>query len=533
MRKTAYISALTLMIALTGQSPTQAGPPAPGLAAVAAAPAEVASVRPKTVPALQRWRSWSGSFRLGTRPRIVVPPAHARQVARTARVFAADLRAVTKRPVRVYVGRTVRPGDIRLAIDPAQRLGREGYQMRVAGAIRIIGRTDAGVFYGTRTVLQLMRQSRTVARGVARDWPRYPERGLFVDLGHQYLSAGFLRQQVRQLAYLKMNTLHLHLSDNGGFRMESTRHPEIVADQHLTKRQLHSLILLARKHHITVIPEVDLPGHAAGILRAHPEFQLKNVLGIPDETRLDITNPKATAFVRDLIAELIPLFPGTTWHLGGDEFIKSAEYPLYPALADYAKKRYGADATGKDAVLGFLNDLNRFVRAKGKHARTWNDGSGGGTAVKLDKNVSIAWWTNFNPLGDPPLPAKPAELITAGHRILNMGWWPTYYTGGPPRPVMSEAYVKWKVHDFYGPLYANSTVQAPPDSVPPASRQNLGSLVALFTDLTQETEAEYAVGLWPVLNVVAQKTWESRQPATYAAFTRITAAIGHAPRSAR
>lgn len=186
MRITALIAATTITVALT--NPVLV--PKVAASEYAPAPAQAAPAKPRTVPALQSWRPSAGSFTLGKSPRIVVQPAHAQRMTRTAKVFAADLRAATKRRVSIKVGGVVRRGDIALAMNPRQRLGREGYQLRVAGTIRITGRTDAGVFYGTRTLLQLLRQSRTVPGGVAKDWPRYPERGLMVDAGNNYFSPG-------------------------------------------------------------------------------------------------------------------------------------------------------------------------------------------------------------------------------------------------------------------------------------------------------------------------------------------------------
>ena len=110
--------------------------------------------------------------------------------------------------------------------------------------LRIEARTAAGAFYGTRSVVQLLRRKRSIPAGTARDWPRYPERGLMLDNGRRYFSPRWLRARIRELAYLKLNQLHLHFSDDQGFRIASRSHPEIVSDPHLTKRQVRSLVAL-------------------------------------------------------------------------------------------------------------------------------------------------------------------------------------------------------------------------------------------------------------------------------------------------
>ncbi|MBA3261960.1 MAG: family 20 glycosylhydrolase [Thermoleophilaceae bacterium] len=127
-------------------------------------------------------------------------------------------------------GDVPRPGDIELGLgsrDPA--LGREGYRLDIGAALRVEARTTAGVFYGSRTVLQLLRQGRAIPAGWGRDRPRYPERGLMIDNGRRYFSPAWIKREIRQLAYLKLNQLHLHFSDNEGFRIESESHPEAVS----------------------------------------------------------------------------------------------------------------------------------------------------------------------------------------------------------------------------------------------------------------------------------------------------------------
>ena len=145
----------------------------------------------------------------------------------------------------MLAGAAAQPGDIELALGaPDRKLGREGYRLEVGPVLRIEARTAAGAFYGTRSVVQLLRRKRSIPAGTARDWPRYPERGLMLDNGRRYFSPRWLRARIRELAYLKLNQLHLHFSDDQGFRIASRSHPEIVSDRHLTKRQVRSLVAL-------------------------------------------------------------------------------------------------------------------------------------------------------------------------------------------------------------------------------------------------------------------------------------------------
>ena len=294
-----------------------------------------------------------------------------------ARLFASDLRRLTGRatPVLAGPGLVPRPGDVELRLGSTdRRLGREGYRLEVGAALHIEARTAAGVFYGTRSVLQLLHGRRTIPAGRARDWPRYPERGLMIDNGRRYFSPGWIRREIRELAYLKLNQLHLHFSEDQGFRIESSSHPEIVSRQHLTKRQVRGIVALARRHHVRVVPEIDMPGHLGAALARHPRLQLTGASGARSPTKLDVTLPAARRFARELILEYLGLFPGRYWHAGADEYLFPADYASYPHLQRYARARYGPRATGADAYLGFVNWIDKLVRRRGRTLRVWHDG---------------------------------------------------------------------------------------------------------------------------------------------------------------
>lgn len=504
-----------------------------GASVVLGSPASAAvtpDTPPATIPALQRWTPATGSFTLRTDPRIVVPREHADALAAEAAQLAADLALVTTTSPRVTVGTAPRTGDVVLSRAPDAGLGTEGYRLGIGTTFSITAPTPSGVFYGGRTLLQLMRQGTTVAAGTAMDWPRYPDRGLMVDAGRRYFPAAFYHRQIRQMAHLKLNLLHLHLSDDAGLGVESTRHPESVAPQHLTKEEVRGIVELARRHHIRVMPEIDMPGHMTGILRNHPELQLRNALGQPQPSRLDVTSPAARAFARDLVDEFLPLFPDAEWHIGADEYLPAYEYLLYPALASYARKEFGLFSNGKDAVHDFVNDMAAHLRENGRAPRMWNDDAGGGLAVRLDPDLVVEWWTDFTPLSDL-LPPTPQQLLDDGHRVLNNGWWPTYYAARTlPPPDFRQAYDKWRVNDFYGALYYDATIQAPPRSVRPDEPRNLGSKLAIWSDGPVMTDQEILDGSLVGLRVVAQKTWESPAPGDYDRFLAIAAAIGEAPR---
>ncbi len=200
----------------------------------------------------------------------------------------------------------------------------------------------------------------------------------------------------------------------------------------------------------------------------------------------------------------------------------------YPQLQRYARARYGPRATGADAYLGFVNWIDRLVRRRGRTLRVWHDGLSGGRAVKLRRDVVVEWWADHSGPG-------PRALLAGGHRILNAGWWPTYYVVGPlgaVRPSMRSAYESWAVNRFAG-LGAQRAGAAQParGRARGATRRNLGSELHVWNDDPDgETAAQTERGIAPRLRVLAQKTWNSPLPAaTYSGFLRIGRAVGRAP----
>ncbi|MGW2665031.1 family 20 glycosylhydrolase [Nocardia tengchongensis] len=255
----------------------------------------------------------------------------------------------------------------------------------------------------------------------------YPWRQLMVDTGREYFPIDWLEARVRELSALGMNTLHLHLSDNQGFRLRSDTHPEVNSAQTYSKDEIRALVAYADSYGITVVPEIDMPSHMGQILTQHPELQLvpahttpleaqqDSLLGGP-ATKIDLSNPASYRLMGDLLREFLPLFPGPYWHLGADEYV--SDFGRYPQLSPYAVRDYITWASG---ILG----------AAGKTPIVWNDGLNWPGALGLDPSVIVDYWS----AGTAPwirTGRAPAELAANGNRLVNAGFTPTYFvTGGP------------------------------------------------------------------------------------------------------
>ena len=291
-----------------------------------------------------------------------------------------------------------------------RRPGREGYGLEIGDRVTIAG-DDAGVFYGTQTVLQMLRARRgTLPRGEARDWPRFRERGYMLDAGRKYWSPDYVVQTIREMAYLKLNTLQLHLSDNNAFRLVSDRFPYLAAPEAYTKADIRRFEAAARKYHVTIIPEIEMPAHAGAILAVRPDLGL-DCLGFG--TTLDVTRREVRDFTRALIDEFAPLFSGPEFHIATDEYPGRFHQRICEPLVRYADERgFGSTA---DVFVDFINEMNTVVRSHGKQTVIWN-------WWDVDQDPTIAPDTNDQGRGVDHRGDRPGSRSTAPQHYLDLGY---------------------------------------------------------------------------------------------------------------
>lgn len=435
----------------------------------------------------------------------------------TGTVLATDLRMLTGLEVPVVENENLsatQEGDIILTLDTSTtEPGAEGYRIDITDHIIISALDEHGIFNGTRTLLQLLKHDRTLQSGSARDWPSHPERGLMIDVGRKYFSLPWLESHVRELAYLKYNYLHIHLSDAYGFRLQSERHPEIVALQHYSKDEIRELIELAQMYSITIVPEIDMPGHMDAILKLHPELQLTSSKGVIKRGDIDLSQDASYRLMQDILEEFLPLFPGPYWHIGANEYIRQEDYADFPSLLTYAQQHYGPDANARDTYLGFVNWANDIVKSHGKITRAWSDGLYGGKAVQVATDVIYEYWLKSS--------LTPQEIIARGLILTSENAGYLYYV--PGLDWQAPADIIYEVFDPH--ILREQTVRVP------LHQRNLGARLRLWSDYPErETENQIAEGIMHSLRSLAQKNWGSaRLVANYNSFLPIITRIGHAP----
>ncbi|MEU6145483.1 glycoside hydrolase family 20 protein [Streptomyces sp. NPDC047081] len=472
------------------------------------------SQAPRTIPAV---RSHTAARGPGWRParaeRVVVNDA---ELADEGRLIASELGLA-------YAGEKddVRAGDVRLALNDDEGADPESYSMTVRGGrVSISGPGEAGVFYGTRTLKQEVHGGGTAPEGVVRDEPAKPVRGFMLDIARKHYTAKWIEDRVKELGDLKFNELGLHFSDDQGFRIESDSHPEVVSQPHLTKAEVKRIVTLAESRHITVVPEIDSPGHLGAVIAAHPDLQLRNAQGVATRGAVDISKPAAAQIVDDLLNEYAGLFPGDQWNLGGDEYqalTVSSPATSYPQLSAAAKSRYGSGATVADLTTGWLNDRADTVRRHDRTMRVWNDGFFRGTSVQPAKDLRVGYWT-----GKEIGARQPVEYLSAGRKLVNYNDEFLYYVLGQPNnfvyPTGQRIYEQWT------PLVVRGTqaVSSRYDS------QILGGSFAVWCDLANaQTQDQVAAGIRMPLRATVQKLWDPGRPKlTWAQFRTLAGKLG-------
>ena len=469
---------------------------------------------PRTIPAV---RSHTPARGPGWRPakgeRVVVDDA---DLVDEGRLIAGELGLT-------YAGEAsdVRAGDVRLALNDDEGANPESYAMTVRGGrVTISGPSDAGVFYGTRTLKQEVHGGGSAPEGVVHDQPAKPRRGFMLDIARKPFTASWIEDRVRELGDLKFNELGLHFSDDQGFRIESTSHPEVVSKDHLTKAQVRQIVDLAAARHITVVPEIDSPGHLGAVLAAHPDLQLRSASGVARRGAIDISKDASAAIVDELLDEYAGLFPGDQWHLGGDEYqalTVANPQASFPQLAAAATKAYGSGGTVADLTTGWLNDRADTVRGHDRTMRVWNDGFFRGTSVTAAKDLQVAYWT-----GKEIGARQPVAYLSAGRKVLNYNDEYLYYVLGEPQtfvyPTGRRIYEQWTPRVLRG----TQAVPAKYDA------QILGGSFAVWCDLANsQTQAQVAAGIRMPLRATVQKLWDpGTPPLTWAQFKSLADKVG-------
>ncbi len=466
--------------------------------------------KPFVVPELKEWKGSKGDFVPSSDMRVVYADEALRAVAEA---FAADYGQMFGAAPAVAQGKPS-AGDIYFTLKKDKKLGSEGYAIRVDRYVTVSAPEVVGVYWATRTLLQISEQTEDhqLPKGQLRDWPDYAMRGFMMDCGRKFIPMSYMRDLVKMMAYYKMNTLQVHLNDNGfkqffghdwgrtyaAFRLECDTYPGLTArDGYYTKREFIDFQEEAASRFVEIIPEIDAPAHTLAFSHYKPEIGSQEY----GMDHLDLFNPETYKFMDGLFKEYLegdkPVFRGPRVHIGTDE---------------YSNKK-------KDVVEKFRAFTDRYIRlveSYGKQACVWGalTHAAGETPVKSENVIMSAWYNGY---------ADPKEMVRQGYKLISIPDGLVYIV--PAAGYYYDYLNTQYLYEKWTPAHVGKAVFEEKD---PAI---LGGMFAVWNDHVGNgiSVKDIHHRLFPALQTLAAKTWGAQTGLPYADFDRLRQGLSEAP----
>lgn len=466
--------------------------------------------KPFVVPELKEWKGSKGDFVPSSEMRVVYADEALRAVAEA---FAADYGQMFGAAPAVAQGKPS-AGDIYFTLKKDKKLGREGYAIRVDRYVTVSAPEVVGAYWATRTLLQMSEQTEDhqLPKGQLRDWPDYAMRGFMMDCGRKFIPMSYMRDLVKMMAYYKMNTLQVHLNDNGfkqffghdwgrtyaAFRLECDTYPGLTArNGYYTKREFIDFQEEAASRFVEIIPEIDAPAHTLAFSHYKPEIGSQEY----GMDHLDLFNPETYKFMDGLFKEYLegdkPVFRGPRVHIGTDE---------------YSNKK-------KDVVEKFRAFTDRYIRlveSYGKQACVWGalTHAAGETPVKSENVIMSAWYNGY---------ADPKEMVRQGYKLISIPDGLVYIV--PAAGYYYDYLNTQYLYEKWTPAHVGKAVFEEKD---PAI---LGGMFAVWNDHVGNgiSVKDIHHRLFPALQTLATKTWDAQIDLPYADFDRLRQGLSEAP----
>lgn len=410
-----------------------------------------------------------------------------------------------------------------------------GYQLEITpvGGVRIEGNDEAGVFYGVQTLIQLLPTRAGVLPILPTlkiiDYPRFPYRGMHLDVVRHFFPVDFIKKYIDYLALHKLNYFHWHLTDDQAWRVEMKCRPELTEKGSIregeifglypgkyqplpyggyyTHEDVHEIVRYAAERHITVIPEIDIPGHCMAVLATYPQFSTtpnepkKAALtwGIFNKfNNVLAPKPEVFDFLKDVFSELCDLFPGQYIHVGGDECAK-CWWQESEETQQFMREHELKDEKALQSY--FIHYVQEVVNAKSKTLIGWDEILEGG----ISEDCIVMNWRR---------PEFGKKAVRTNHRtIFTCSAW-TYFNLKESR-IQSEIAPR-------GPLSLEKVYefQIVPDSLTTEQQELVwGAQGCLWTEYIPTTwKAEFAI--FPRMSALAENVWSPLEKKDWINFTR-------------
>jgi hexosaminidase len=497
------------------------------------------AAEPAIIPAPQEMKAQDGVFVL--RPETeVLADGPVRQTAmflaerlRHGTGFGLPIRSTTKPPT----------GNILLTTKDADpTLGKEGYELTVTpDSVVIRAKTQAGFFYGAETFLQLLPPQvlgGAPASGVAwespcvqiKDQPRFQWRGLMLDVSRHFFTPREVENVLDAMALHKLNVFHWHLVDDQGWRIQIKKYPRLTEvgawrkkinfgldpkattaygpdgryGGFYTPTDIREVVRYAATRHITIVPEIEMPGHSSAALAAYPQF---SCTGGPFSTDVSggvypgvycAGNDGTFGFLDDVLTEVFDLFPGKYIHVGGDE-VPTTTWRECPKCQ--ARKKSENLTSDRQLESYFIQRIEKFVNAHGKTLVGWSEIREGGLA----KNAVVMDWIG-----------GAVEAATAGHDVVMTPQKYCYLDHYQSKDHVKEP----KAIGGFLPLREAYSFEPIPQNLPEQFQSHIlgpqGNLWAEY--IPNIKHAEYMI--FPRESALAEVGWSSKETRNFDDFLR-------------
>lgn len=399
---------------------------------------------------------------------------------------------------------------------------------------------DAGVQYAEETLKQLKAQyGHAIPAMTIKDAPQYEWRGLMLDCSRHFYTLEYLKQTVDRLAHFKMNRLHLHLTDDQGWRIEIKRYPQLTqqgawrefnqqdsicikdyadrpefqldprfiiknGDKTLyggfyTQEELRELVRYATERHVEIIPEIDMPGHTQAISSLYPQFTATGEAkwGTVFSYPLSPAKEEVYTFMQNILDEVLDIFPSQYIHIGADEVEKETWKKSDECKALMEREGY---QTYEALQSYFVNRIHKYLRSKGREMICWDDAIEGGdykasdNSGALESSANIMYWRYW-------VGGVPQHVVEQGHPII--------FTPGDPMYIASLG----------GPLYNIYNYDGYDKIAPEYQHLVRGGQVCLWAEgISNYRRADYSI--YPRLLALAERLWTPNESRNWLSFKK-------------
>lgn len=390
---------------------------------------------------------------------------------------------------------------------------KESYAVCVAENVTIKAITANGLLYALRTVLQYNLLYGEMPFGEMEDAPQVDERILHLDMARKYYSPDWIKRLIRELSFLRLNTIQLHFSEHEGYRLECETYPDVMSEQYITKVEMLEILEEARKYGVSVIPAFDNPGHLLQAMKNYPQFRMMDVDGNYAKGALDINKEEAREYVRNFMKEYAELFKESRYfHIGGDEFIDFNHFEKYPSMLEYAKNHVPqeVEANGQDGYMAYMNEISEFTKELGFIPRIWNDGvyrSKPEAHLDLHKYIEICYWVRKEVI------AEAKFFLEKGHKLINSSDKLYYVLAIPESEYNEKPNTEWIFNTWNAGLFPGKDDDGNEQRIELPHPGILGACYCIWSDHEYtETQDEVAAGIFYSLRAMAQKCWAGDNP---------------------